>query len=120
MNTSGSPDWLDDILKTEAPVPDDPVFVAQVLQRLDMPQTVTPARPEAVLLGGAWGEALVLVSAITLLVAFTPAMTQGWLAFSQAPWSAKVWSHGGFVLACLSMAVLVHGAWDEVEGHPSH
>lgn len=112
MNASEAHDWLDDILKSEAPVPADPAFVAQVLQRLDAAHPVPHAPQTEALVGWPWGEALMWVSAIALLLAFTPAMTQGWLAFSQAPWSANVWSQGGFVAACLSMAVLVYGALD--------
>ena len=118
MNTAGSSDWLDDLLKTEAPVPADPVFVAQVLHRLDMPQPVTYARAEEDLLGWLRGETLMVVTAITLLVTFTPAMAQGWLAFSLTPWNATVWLQGGFVAACLSVAALVHIALNMAQWHP--
>jgi hypothetical protein len=110
MNALEATDWLDDILTPDAPLPADPAFVTQVLHRMAMQISVPPSRPIDVLLAWPWVEALMAVLVITTLVAFTPALTQGWVAFSRAPWDATVWSQGGFCATCLCMVALVYGA----------
>jgi len=112
MNAIETPDWLDEVLNSEVPLPADQAFVAKVLQQLDVPQQVPYARPTEVLDESPWRDVLMAVSTITLLMTFTPAVTQGLLVFSHAPWDATVWSQGELVAACLSVAVLVHGALD--------
>jgi broad specificity phosphatase PhoE len=119
MNAPEASDWLDDVLIYQETVPADPVFVAQVLRRLDMAQPLANSSTAEVLLAWSGSREWIVISATILLVVFTPAMAQGWLAFSQAPWSATVWSQGEFVAACLSMAVLVCGALKMAHVHLS-